>query len=297
MKRVSWLLQFLLVVLLTLPVALVPYRLSLKVGEALGSVLFFIWGSRRRIAIENLKGAISRGALIVNSSPESVIKQNFRNLGKSFVEVIKIYYGLGDRIIENVEIRGIERFRKAIGRGAGAILVSGHCGNWELKAIAFSVKVSPFSVVARPINNPFLNYVVERVREKYGNHVIYKKGALKEILLLLKRNGAAGILMDQSVLASEGLITDFLGKKDYTMKTPALLAMKTGSAVIPGFLRRAGDGHVLEIGEEITLDKSDDADKDLVNNTIKFQRHIEEYIRQNPSEWLWMHRRWKRIPQ
>ena len=295
MKRVLWFFQFLLICLLSLPVALLPYRISLKFGETLGTLLFFVWSSRRKIAVDNLTAAVSRGAIIIDSAPEAVIKQNFKNLGKSLVEVVKIYCGFGEHIIKSVQIKGAENFTKAREKGSGIILLTGHCGNWELIAIVCAVRFTNISVVARPIDNPFLNRVVERTRARFGNEVIYKRGALKKILALLKNNGVVGILMDQSVISSEGVVAEFLGKKDYTMKTPALIAMKTGSPVIPAFIKRVDRGHRIEIGEEIEIDRTEDDDQAVVNNTIRFSRHIEEYIRHNPSEWLWIHRRWKRI--
>ena len=297
MRRLFWSIQLVIVILITLPIALIPYRLALKAGGLLGTLLFFGWKSKRQIAIDNLKGVISRGLLVIDSSPESVIKENFRNLGKSFVEVIKIYYGLGGRIFRNVEIRGTDIFSNALKKGSGVILLTGHCGNWELNGLVCSAKVTPISVVARPVNNPFLNRLVERTRKKYGNKVIYKQGALRKIVSALKHNEAVGILMDQSVLSSEGVVADFLGKKDYTMKTPALIAMKTGCAVVPAFIRRVDGGHVIEAGEEIALDASGDGDRDVLTNTVKFSKCIEEFILQYPTEWLWMHRRWKRFKE
>jgi KDO2-lipid IV(A) lauroyltransferase len=297
MKRILWFLEFLLLVLVTLPIAILPYRVSLKVGETLGRLLFFLWAGRRKIAIENLRSAVSRGAITLRSSPETEIKKNFGNLGKSFVEVLKIYYGLGDHIIKSVEIRGVENFRRAYEKGAGVILITGHCGNWELNALTSSVRVTKMSIVARPIDNPYLNRLVERTRKKYGNGVIYKKGALRQIILSLKKKEVVGILMDQSVLASEGILADFLGKKDYTTKIPAVMARKTGSPVVPAFIRRVNGGHVIEIGEEIMLDSSGDSDLAVFNDTIHFSAAIEDYIRRNPSEWLWIHRRWKRLAE
>jgi Kdo2-lipid IVA lauroyltransferase/acyltransferase len=297
MKRVLWFLEFLLLVFITLPIALLPYRVSLKAGEALGMLLYFLWAGRRKIAIENLRGAVSRGAITLRSSPEAEIRKNFRNLGKSFVEVLKIYYGLEGHIIDSVEVRGAENFRKAYEKGAGVILITGHCGNWELNALSLSVKLAKIHGVARRVDNPYLNRLVERTREKYGNSVIYKKGALKRILQALKRNEVVGILMDQSVLTSEGVLADFLGKKDYTMKTPAVIARKTGSPVVPVFIRRVNDGHVVEIGAEITPDPSGDSELAVFNDTVHFSAAIEEYIRRNPSEWLWIHRRWKRLAE
>jgi Kdo2-lipid IVA lauroyltransferase/acyltransferase len=297
MKRVLRLFEFFLVVFCTLPIAIMPYRASLKVGEVLGMALYIFWGSRRKIAVRNLSEAVARGALVLQSSPEAVIKQNFRNLGKSFVEVVKVYYGLGDHIVESVEIRGSENFMRAHEKGAGVIIITGHCGNWELNALALSAKLTRINVVAREVDNSYLNRVVERTRKKYGNSVIYKKGALKKILLALKNNEVVGILMDQSVLSSEGVMADFLGKKDYTMKTPAIIARKTGSPVVPLFIRRKKDGHVIEIGEAVAPDGSEDGDQAVFNDTVRFSGTIEEYIRKNPAEWLWIHRRWKRLAE
>ncbi len=295
MNHAVWFLQCFFVVIATLPIAVLPYRSAVKLGGYLGELLFLCWGSRRKIAIENLKAAVSRKALTINASPEDIIKENFRNLGRSFAEVVKIYYGLGDHIIRDVKIRGVENFVRASRQGRGTLLITGHCGNWELNALAGAANVTKMHIVARPVDNPYLNRLIERTRRKYGNRVIYKKGALKKILFALSRNEVVAILMDQSVVSSEGVIADFLGKKDYTMKTPAIIAMKTGSAVLPAFIRRSEDGHIIEIGEELDLDRSDGGEKTVYANTIKMSQRIEEYIRLYPEEWLWMHRRWKRI--
>jgi len=295
MKRVLWLFQFLLILLVTLPIAVLPFRVSLKLGECLGGLLFFSWGSRRRIAIENLQGAVERKALAISSAPREIIRKNFRNLGRSFAEVVKIYYGLGDEIIRSVEIRGVEHFLKAREKGAGILVITGHCGNWELNALAVAKKLVGLNIVARPIDNPYLNWLIERTRRKYGSSVIYKRGALKRILSALKKKEIVAILMDQSVVSSEGVVAEFLGKKDYTMKTPAVIAMKTGSPVLPAFIKRTNGGHVIEIGEVIELDGSADAEEAVLLNTVNFSKRVEDYVRRNPAEWLWIHRRWKRF--
>lgn len=295
MRRVIWILQFLLLLIVTLPVALLPFRLSLKFGEVLGSVLFFFWRSRCAIAVENLMAAVSRGSLAIDASPEEVIRRNFRNLGKSLVEVVKVYYGLGKRIIEGVEISGAENLLAAQKDGKGVIVITGHCGNWELNALVFSRRLARINVVARPINNPYINGIVENARKKYGNRIIYKKGALKKILSCLRSGEVVGILMDQSVVPAEGVVAEFLGKRDYTTKMPAVIARKTGCPVIPAFIRRTPSGHLIDIQEAVKLDDSVDGEVAILNDTIRFSARIEEYIRRNPSEWLWIHRRWKRI--
>jgi len=101
--------------------------------------------------------------------------------------------------------------------------------------------------------------------------------------------------MDQSVVVNEGVVAEFLGKKDHIMKTPAIIARKTGAPVLPAFIRRVNDGHLIEIGEEIELDAAENYEKAVYNDTVKLSGKIEEYIKENPAEWLWIHRRWKRI--
>ena len=295
MKRVLHFFSYILIVLFSFPFAILPHSISLKIGGMTGSLLFYLWRNRRIIAVDNLRSAVSRGAIKIDTPPEAVIKQNFMNMGKSFIEVLKIYFGSGKRIFEHIEIKGIDNFRKAQSKGAGVIFITGHCGNWELTALSSPLVSTRFNVVARPQNNPYLNRVIERTREKYGNSVIYKKSALKKILLALKRREAVGILMDQSVVGSEGVVAEFLGKKDHIMKSPAIIARKTGAPVLPVFIRRVISGHLIEVGEEIELDASADYEQAVYNDTVKFSGKIEEYIKENPAEWLWMHRRWKRI--
>jgi len=269
----------------------------MKAGELLGLSFFYLWGSRRRIAIENLKNSISYNAITAAEPVEELIRDNFRNLGRSLAEVIKIYYGSGREIIDSVEIEGIENFNRAISKGKGILFLTGHCGNWELMAIVTSVKLSGSAIVARPINNRYVNRLVESIRQRYGNSVIYKQRALKPIIQTLKDNGCVGILMDQSVLPDEGYVIDFLGRGAWTTKMPALLARKTGASVLPAFIHRTDGGHRMMIYPEIELSNVNDRESAVKEDTKRFSGFIEEYIKEHPAEWLWIHRRWKRVSE
>lgn len=295
MKKAAWFFEAGLFILLSLPLAVLPLRWSMKVGEILGLLLFSLWGSRRRIAVGNLEASVSHGALSVPGPAEKIIRDNFKNLGRSFIEVIRIYYGFGNPILDSVVMEGVENYNAAKSKNRGVLIITGHCGNWELMALASGMKYSDVSLVARPTNNPFLNTLLEKVRRRYGNRVIYKKGALKPIMQALKKNGVVGILMDQAVLPDEGYIIDFLGRGAWTTKTPALIARKTGAAVLPAFIHRTEKGHKITIHPEIELSPGDDMEKAVKEDTKNFSRFIEEYIKEHPSEWLWIHRRWKRV--
>lgn len=289
MKKLFWGLQAAGVYIVSLPLSILPY----KAGELFGLLLFYFWRSRRLIAIDNLR----KSSLVLDNAtpPEAIIRKNFQNLGRSLMEVLKIYHGRGNRIAEATTIKGADNFKRASERGKGILILTGHCGNWELMGRVLALKLANVAGVARPLNNPYLNRFVEKTRASYGNKVIYKKGALKGIMSALKHGGNVGILMDQAVLpGSEGYVIEFLGRNAWTTKTPALIARKTGAAVVPIFINRTGKGHEVDIQPAVELSQNSNYEEALIEDTKKFSAYIEDYIRQHPSEWLWIHRRWKR---
>ncbi len=290
MKKLQWAVELGAVLALSLPLLFLP----LKAGEYLGLAAHALWGSRRNIAIENVRQAIASGSLPSTLRPEDVVRGFFRHLGRSILELVKISCGFGSRITSTAEIRGAEHYHQAKAAGRGVIFLTGHCGNWELVAILSSVHLEPFSVVARRQNNPYINRLVELVRGKFGNAVIYKKGALKNIMLSLKQNGAIGILMDQAVTPEEGYIIDFLGRPAWTMKVPALIGRKTGAAILPSFIHREGNCHIVTIHAPVVLSGGIDNEQAIMQDTKRLTVFVEDYIRAHPEQWLWIHRRWKR---
>jgi KDO2-lipid IV(A) lauroyltransferase len=295
MKRALWLFQAFLVLIPTFPIAILPLPLAYKVGEFMGLAFFLAWGSRRRIAIENLERAVSAGGLSITEPAGKLIEENFKNLGRSFVEIVKIYFGTGGGIIRSVKIVNVENLHKAAAKGKGVLLMTGHCGNWELMALAGSAQVKELSVIARPINNPFLNTFVEKIRQRLGNSVIYKEGALRGMLHAFRNGGTVGILLDQSVTPDEGYIIDFLGRGAWTTKMPALIARRFEVPVVPAFIHREGKGHTITIYPEVSLSESADKEEAVIEDMKRLSSHIENYIREHPTEWLWIHRRWKRV--
>jgi KDO2-lipid IV(A) lauroyltransferase len=269
------------------------------VGQFLGILAFYFWKNRRMIAIKNIESVRKAGKSHLNgcnSEKDSFIiaKNSFKNLGISLVEITKIYCGLGNKIINNVEIKGIQNYLKAKSKNKGIIFFTGHCGNWELMALTFGLKIDNISVVARHQNNPYLNKIIEKIRARFGNKVIYKKGAIKQIISELKKNRPVGILADQAVLKAEGYKIEFLGLPAWTSKLPVLLARKTGASIVPAFINREGKKHIINIYPEVFLSKEPDSKKAMHYDTAKLSKLMEDYVKKYPSEWLWIHRRWKR---
>src|ERR1035437_4949704 len=182
MRKIRWSVEFVLVFCFALPFALLALKLSLKAGQFLGLLLYAAWGSRRRIAIDNIEQAVAAGGLAIYVPAKVIARRSFMNLGKSFAEIVKVYFGMGRGIIDSIEARGLENFYKAKEKGKGVLFITGHCGNWQLTALGFGARGETISVIARTQNNPYLNRIVEKVRRRYGNRVIYKENALMAVL-------------------------------------------------------------------------------------------------------------------
>jgi KDO2-lipid IV(A) lauroyltransferase len=290
MRRIFHLLQAVAILAVTYPISLLPLSLITKLGELLGTATYHVWKSRRRIAVDNISHALHSGCLSSTETPEHIARESFRHLGTSVMELIKVYHNRGSKILDSVSIRGLENYTEALRHNKGIIFLTGHYGNWELSAIIFSLRFKPMHVVARKINNDYLNNIVEKVRSNFGNAVIYKQGALRSILSALHSGNVVGILFDQSVMENEGIIVDFLCRKAWTMKIPVVISQKTGAPLLPAFIKRSQSGHVVTIHPPFIPDKSVSLEESL----LKLNNRLEEHIKEDPHQWLWIHRRWKR---
>lgn len=295
MRRFFHRIEYIFYIALARLLNLIPFSFSLKVGEFLGMLLFFVDKKHREIALTNLKRAFR------NEKTEKEIfeigRECYRNLGRSFVEFSRLLRDEREYIERYIEIEGVENYIKAKEKGKGVLYLTGHCGNWELMALFQSLIGYPVSIVARPIDNPYLNRKIEEIRTRYGNRIIEKKKAMREILRCLDNNGTVGVLLDQNVIKKEGVFVDFFGQPACTNKGVALIAQKTGAPVLPAFIHYLGNGkHCMIIGQEIELEKGGNSEMNVVSNTARFTKIIEDHIRKYPGEWLWLHRRWKTRP-
>jgi KDO2-lipid IV(A) lauroyltransferase len=294
LKRLKWALEALLFIFLTLPLAVLPYRLSLKAGRALGLLIHRLWLSRGRVARQNVADSIRAGALDSGLSPERIVRECFAGLGATFAEAAKILYGLDRPVIESYEVRGAENYHAARAAGRGIIVIAGHCGNWELAALGPVFGYGPTAAVARAQNNPYLHRLVETIRVKHGNSVIYKKGALRDSLRTLRNNGMVAVLVDQASSKDEGCLVNFMGRRAWTTKLPALLARRTGAAALPILHCREGAKNIAIIYPEVKPSDNADIEQAIREDTQNFTSIIESHIRLHPEQWLWLHKRWKR---
>lgn len=299
MKRISWALQAVVFYLFTLAISYISAGRVSSAGRLTGLLLFRLLPGRRRVAIDNIRQALphmqqSPEWTCPLETPEEIARETFIHIGTSLVETCRLYHGRGEDLVDGIEIRGREHYDAAQAKGKGIIILSGHCGNWELMALACSRQFSAsMSVVARRQNNPYLNRMVEKMRMNYDNRVIYKNNALRNMIAVIRKGGVIGLLVDQTVFPKEGVMIPFLGRTAWASKAPVIMARKTGVSILPTFHHREGGHHILTIHPECVFEGAD-SNEGLVANVKHYSEYIERFIIAHPTNWYWVHRRWKR---
>lgn len=266
-----------------------PLRRALFVGFFR---LFYLLVPRQRlIAHHNLRRAFPE------KSEEEILKivqGVYRNMGLVAAEFFDIPSLTRENIGELVDAEGLENCRKALEKGKGILMFGAHFGNWELEAVAASLFLKPFVAIYRPLDNAVLDRLVLKVRSITGNTLLEKNRAMRPMLRALKNNEMLGILMDQNVDVHEGVFVDYFGRPACTTDGLAVLALHTGAPVLPGYMARLPDGRYrFVIGPEVPIVNTGDKQADIVANTQRFMKVIEETVRQYPDQWLWVHHRWK----
>lgn len=274
-------------------VSRLPRSVILAMGGWLGVLVFWLAPQQRELACEHLRCSLT---LADERQIKAIAKRCFENLGKTVVEFMQFPRLDKKQIQQYVTFEGTEHVEQALAHGKGAIILTGHFGNWELLAASISTTIAPLTPFVRELRSPRLNALVSSYREKAGYATIDRDTGMRHALRCLKRNELLGIVADVDTTVS-GVFVDFFGKHAYTPYSPVAIALKTGAAILPTFMIRQSDGsHRAIIEPPLTLKRTHAKEKDLVINTQKFTKIIESYIRRYPTQWIWMHRRWKTQP-
>jgi len=271
-------------------VGLLPMTAVRRCGHGLGRLMFWVDGFHRRIALENLAHAFpARPA----AERRALAKAMFAHFGGLLFELLKFGSLTPDEISRLIEVEGVERVVNAHKQGRGVFFVTGHFGYWEMQAIAHPFHSPTIAVLARPLDNPWLHRLLERLRTMTGNRVVYRQGALRRVLRELSTNNGVAILIDQHLHTSEAVYVDYFGRPAATTSALAALALRTGAVVIPVFALPLPGGRYRFIYEHPVDPPLPDAADPVVEYTQRCTDVLEMYVRRHPELWLWMHRRWR----
>ncbi len=277
---------------------ILPQDLSLKIGRFLGLIFYKIDKKHRKHTLNNLK--IAFPTKTENELTDIAIKF-YKNLGMVFVEIFRLNKYKESNVDDFVE-SDFDHIKNIYGE-QGILLLTAHFGNWELLAKTFGLKGYKGNVLARPLDNPFIEKILYDLRTASGNKVIYnRENAVKNIIKALNEKEIVGFLPDENASKRIGVFADFFGVKACTMPGMANIAAKTKFPVIPAFIVRIkGKGgnyskHRLIIEPPLDIKYTGDRKTDTMNILKLFNEKIEDIIKQYPEQWFWIHNRWKTRP-
>jgi len=283
-------LEYLIVKSVELAIRPLPLPMVRRLGEGLGLLFYLVDRVHRRIALANLQVAFPARAA---AEREQIAKSMFKHFGRLLLELLKYASLSSEDKLAVVEWEGEDRVRLAYAQGKGILFCTGHFGFWEQQALAHALKFEPMAVMARPLDNPKLHALLERIRVSDGNPVIYRHGAVRKALRLLADGRGVGMLIDQHMTSPDAIYVDFFGRPAATTSTLAALAVRTGAPVIPLFAFPLPGGRYRMIYEHPVEPPRPDSPDAIREFTQRCTDVLEMHVRRRPELWLWMHRRWR----
>ena len=269
---------------------LLPMRTVLAAGSLLGAAFYACDRPHRRLAISNLRAAFP---LRSEAECDAIARGMFAHFGRLLTALLKFSTMTPAQMLAHVEFEGEDRVRAAHEAGRGVLLFTGHFGFWELNALVHAIAIRPMAVLARPLDNPLLHALLEAVRRRTGNAVIYRRGAIRRVLRSLGGNQAVAILIDQHIQSADAVYVDFFNRPAATTSALAALAIRTGAPVVPVFALPLPGGRFRMVYEHAVVPPAPDDADGIRTLTQRCTDVLEMYVRRYPELWLWMHRRWR----
>ena len=289
-------LQYLPLLVLVRFIGLLPRALARGVGLLIAGAAYHLHPRLRRVGMRNLELAFPEKPV---AERRSILRGVYRSLGRLLAEFCLFPSYTRENVSQVATYQGFENFEAAEKRGKGVLFLTGHFGGWEIGSFFHSLQGHPMRIVVRPIDNPFVDALVTRYRTLHGNGLIGKQGFARRLLAAMGNNETVGILMDTNMTPPQGVFVPFFGVPACTASGLARIALRTDAAVVPGFTTWDDKAHkyTLHFDPALELIRTGDDQADIVANTALFTKVLEDHIRRNPDQWLWLHRRWKTRPE
>ena len=261
-------------------------------GASFAAVAYTLRTPLQRAAMKNLQIAFPEWS---DAQREKTIRRMIRQVGWMAGEFSQFPRYTRERIEQIVVLDGEENFDVAQRRGKGVLFLTGHMSAWELAPFAHARYGHPLHFLVRPIANRRVDELINGYRCLSGNLPIDKNKSARAILKVLGDGGTVGILADHNTALEEGVFVDFFRIPASTTSGLARIALRTDAAVVPGFLSWDDSIRKYRLGflPAVELSRTGDEEADVVENTARFMRIVEEWVRAHPDQWLWVHKRWK----
>jgi KDO2-lipid IV(A) lauroyltransferase len=288
-------LEFGLVWLVARALGRMPRAIARGVAGGLAWCVYRFMGRLRHVGMRNLALAYPKQS---DAWRNAVLRGVYRHLGWQLVEFCRMERYTPENTRNWIRTDGLEHYLAARDRGKGVLVLTGHLGAWELSSFYHSLMGFPMGMVIRRLDNRLLDRFVNGIRCLHSNRVLHKDDFARGLLKAMNAGETVGILMDTNMTPPQGVFVDFFGRNACTASGLSRVALKTGAAVLPGFmLWEPGESqYVLHFGPELEFARTGDHEADVLAATQLCAATTEAWIRRYPDQWLWIHRRWKTRP-
>ncbi len=267
-----------------------------RIGALFGPLAFSLSARRRRRIPQHLELALPE---LATDQRKQLARQIASHLGMNLAEAIWMHGSSLEEIIEICSVSGIEHFENARAKGRGAIMLTGHCGNWEFLNARLSVSGIPVVAAARSLNDDRINKIIVDLRSRFGTEVVLRgKGTTRKLVRSLTDNKVNALLIDQDIKDLSGAFVPFFGRPAWTPTSAAALSLRFGAPIVPTFIHRRDDGsHHAEVFPPLRPTPGLEGQEAIIDLTALATQAIEQQVRAYPAQWVWMHRRWRTQPE
>ena len=286
MKIIKYFFEFLIIILLLIIFYIIGFKLASNLGGIIGRLIGPLFRSKKNI-LSNINKAMPE---LDKKNTELIIKRMWENYGRILSEYLFIKDFRNSKLENFIEVEGQEILNKLKQSGEPVIFISGHFNNFELMAMQIEKSGINLAAIYRPLNNIFLNKIMEGIRKKYICKKQIKKGrkGTRELLEFFKKNYSIALMIDQRV--SEGIKSNFFNEPALTTTIPAQLVKKFGCKVVPIYIERKNNFYFkMKINNPITYNKESTTEE----ITLNLNKWLEKMIIRDPDQWIWTHNRWK----
>ena len=286
MKIFKYFLEFIFIVILFIIFKILGFKLASNMGGYIGKKIGPLFRSKQ-IILTNIKNALP-GAN--KADLELIIQSMWENYGRILAEYVFLKDFRKEKLNDYLEIEGKEHLNKVRDSNEQVVFVSGHFNNFELMAMQIEKSGINLAAIYRPLNNIFLNGIMEKIRTKYicKNQIKKGRSGTRELLKSFNNKNSIALMIDQRV--SEGEKSNFFGQDAFTTTIPAQLVKKFGCKIVPIHIERYNDFYFkMKVEEPINYNK----DSTIDEITLSLNKLLENMILKNPSQWIWSHNRWK----
>lgn len=273
-----------------------PRPLARAFAIAIAQLVYLFHFRLRQVGMRNLAMVFPEKSV---AERKRILRGEFTSLGRQLAELCQFPRYTPENVDEVVVYDGLKNYERAYDRRKGVLFLTAHFGGWELSAFAHSLHGHWVNIVMRPMDNQYLDRMLQSYRTMHGNKVVPKDDFVRGLLAAMKAGETVGILMDTNMTPPQGVFVDFFGIKACTASGLARIALRTDAAVVPGFTiwDQSLGKYRLRFDPSLELIRTGNLEADIVTNTQMFTKVIEDYVRKYPEQWLWVHRRWKTRPE